>query len=174
MENDIFRLFSIPNIKVYVDTFWFFNHCMKDNFFNAHIMVRMLAIDCYYGKNSYGWDWYNKMQYERVKDNPLVPKHMAYHEEEFKKLILSFEKKGFDENYPIIVNNELLFIDGAHRLALALHFGIKRIPISIDSKYYYINNRDYSFEWFKNHGMDYVKEQALLKYKDICKNYGDD
>lgn len=56
MNNDLISLFDIPKIKVSVDTFWFFKHCMKDNYFNAHIMIRMLAIDCYYGKNDYGWD----------------------------------------------------------------------------------------------------------------------
>lgn len=50
MNNDLISLFDIPKIKVSVDTFWFFKHCMKDNYFNAHIMIRMLAIDCYYGK----------------------------------------------------------------------------------------------------------------------------
>lgn len=69
MNNDLISLFDIPKIKVSVDTFWFFKHCMKDNYFNAHIMIRMLAIDCYYGKNDYGWDWYNKMQLTRVADN---------------------------------------------------------------------------------------------------------
>lgn len=174
MNNDIIRLFSIPNIKVSVDTFWFFKHCMKNNFFNAHIMVRMIAIDCYYKKNDYGWNWYNEMQMKRVNDNPLIPKHMAYHEEEFKTLINSFEKNGFIEEYPIVVNKDFLFIDGAHRLALALYFGIKRITITIDEKYYNLDSKDFSFDWFENHEMGYVKEKALQKYKQICKRYGDE
>jgi len=174
MNNDIIRLFSIPNIKVSVDTFWFFKHCMKNNFFNAHIMIRILAIDCYYKKNDYGWNWYNEMQIRRVNDNPLIPKHMAYHEEEFKTLIKSFEKNGFIEEYPIVVNKDFLFIDGAHRLALALYFGIKRITVTIDEKYYNLDSRDFSFDWFESHEMGYVKEEAIQKYKQICKRYGDE
>lgn len=172
MYNDLISLFDIPNIKVSIDTFCFFNHCMKDNFFNAHIMIRMLAIDCYYNKNNFGWDWYNKMQYERVYDNPLVPKRMAYHEEEFKKLIRSFEKNGFIEQHPIVVNKDLMFIDGAHRLSLALYFGIEKIPITIDKKYYHLESRDYSFEWFRQHGMGYMEEKAMEKHKEICLKYG--
>ena len=154
------------------NTFWFFKHCMKDNYFNAHIMIRMLAIDCYYGKNDFGWDWYNEMQIKRVKDNPLIPKHMAYHEEEFKELIKSFEVDGFNQSYPIVVNKEMLFIDGAHRLALALYFGIERIPITVDKDYYYIDSRDYSFDWFDNHEMGYVQQKALEKYDEIYKKFG--
>ena len=174
MNNDIVNLFSIPGVEVTVDTFWFFNHCMKDNFFNAQIMIRMIAIDCYYNKNDYGWDWYNEMQIKRVNDNPLIPKHMAYHEAEFKKLIQSFEKNGFLKDCPIVVNKDFLFIDGAHRLALALYFGIKRIPITIDKEYYNLETKDYSFDWFDKHDMKYVKEKALEKYKEICKMNGGD
>lgn len=174
MRNDIIELFTIPNIKVSVDTFWFFKHCMKNNFFNAHIMVRMIAIDCYYKKNNYGWNWYNEMQIKRVNDNPLIPKHMAYHEEEFKALIKSFEKNGFMEENPIVVNKDFLFIDGAHRLALALYFGIKRITITVDEKYYNLTSRDFSFDWFESHEMGYIKEESIQKYKQICKRYGDE
>ncbi len=174
MNNDLLSLFKIPNINVKLDTFWFFKHCMKDNFFNAHILVRLLAIDCYYGKNDFGFDWYNEMQQKRVKDNPLVPKHMANHEKEFRKLIKSFESKGYIDDYPIVVNKDLLFIDGAHRLALALYFGIKEIPITVDEKYYFIDSRDYSFEWFKKHDMVYVIPEALEKYREICEKYEGD
>ena len=173
-KNDLFNLIDIPNVKISVDTYWLFKHCMKDNFFNAHIMVRMLAIDCYYKKNDYGWDWYNEMQRKRVADNPLIPKHMAEHEEEFKQLIKSFEKNGFIEEYPIILNQEQLFIDGAHRLALALYFGIKRITIAFDKEYYDIKSRDFSFNWFEEHGMGYVKVKAKEKYNEICKKYEGD
>lgn len=168
-KNDLFNLINIPNIKISINTYWLFKHCMKDNFFNAHIMIRMIAIDCYYKKNDYGWDWYNEMQRKRVADNPLVPKYMAEHENEFKKLIESFEINGFIEDYPIVLNKELMFIDGAHRLALALYFGIERILITFDEEYYNIKSRDYSFDWFETHDMGYVKEKALEKYNEICK-----
>ena len=172
MNDELIKLFEIPEIKVTVDTFWFFKHCMKDNYFNAHIMVRLIAIDCFYGKNEYGWDWYNKMQTKRVKDNPLIPKHMANREKEFKELIKSFEKNGYIDKYPIVVNKDLLFIDGAHRLALALYFGIDRIPITIDKNYYNFESKDYSFDWFEKKNMGYIKEEAMKKYEQICRKYG--
>jgi len=174
MNNDLISLFEIPGIKVSVDTFWFFKHCMGDNFFNAHIMIRMLAIDCYYGKNNFGFDWYNKMQYTRVKNNPLVPKNMAYHEQEFRNLIVSFETNGFIESNPIVVNKDLMFIDGAHRLALAIYFNVKRITITVDRNYYFLDSMDYSFDWLAKKGMGYMKEEAMKKYDEICKKYGDE
>lgn len=170
-DNDLFNLIDIPNIKISIDTYWLFKHCMKDNFFNAHIMIRMIAIDCYYKKNDYGWNWYNEMQRKRVADNPRVPKHMAEHEEEFKQLIKSFEKNGFIEDNPIVLNQELLFIDGAHRLALALYFGIERVFITFNKEYYNHQSRDYSFDWFDEHDMGYVKEKAKEKYNEICEKY---
>ena len=169
--NDVFKLFDIPGIGLKVNTFSFFKHCMKDNFFNAHIMIKMLAIDCYFGKNDYGWKWYNEMQKKRVADNPLIPKHMAYHEKEFKELIESFEKNGYLEEKPIIVNKDFLFIDGSHRLALALYFGIKEVPISIDKNYFDIESKDYSFDWFDKHGMEFVRQNAMEKYNEICEKY---
>ena len=171
MNNDLISLFDIPGIKVSVDTFWFFNHCMKNNYFNAHIMIRMLAIDCYYNKNNFGWDWYNTMQKKRVNDNPLIPPEMANHEKEFKQLIKSFEENGFIESNPIVINKDFLFIDGAHRLALALYFGIKRITVTVDKNYYFLDSRDFSFKWFEEQGMGYVKEKAMKKYNEICEMY---
>lgn len=169
--NEVFKLFDIPGIEIKVNTFSFFKHCMKDNFFNAHIMIKMLAIDCYFGKNDYGWKWYNEMQKKRVEDNPLIPKYMAYHEKEFRELIESFEKNGYIDKNPIIVNKDFLFIDGSHRLALALYFGIKEVPISIDKKYFDIESKDYSFDWFDKHGMEFVRQDALKKYDEICMRY---
>lgn len=170
-QKEIFSLFEIPNVQVLVDTIWLFQHCMKENYFNAHIMIKLLAIDCYYGKNDFGFKWYNEMQIKRVADNPIIPKYMAYHEKEFKELIKSFEQNGFMVDNPIIVNRDFLFIDGSHRLALALYFGIKQVPIAIDKKYFDISVKDYSFAWFADHDMAYVKKEALKKYVEICEKY---
>ena len=163
---------KVKNEKlINVNPYWIFQKCMKDCFFCAHILVRMIAIDCYYKKNDYGWEWYNEMQIKRVNDNPLIPKHMADHEEEFKELIRSFEENGFIEKNPIVVNEKYMLLDGAHRLALALYMGLNNITMVIDKKYNDFEMKDYSFDWFKKHEMGYVQEEAMKKYNEIKKKY---
>ena len=49
----------------------------------------------------------------------------------FKKLISDIQLKGFDYNYPIIVDKQLHIIDGSHRMACALYFHIEEITIKI-------------------------------------------
>ena len=145
MENKLVELFNIPNIKVEVDTIWLFNHIMKDNYFSAHLMIRLLAIRNYFNENDYGWKLYNKMQNERVASNPLVPKYMADHEEQFKELIESMKQNSFDYNH----------------------------PITITKKSYYDEVRDYSIDWFKEHNLNDCVEPALSEYTRIRKVYGD-
>lgn len=167
MNEKVIDLFNIDSIEVSVDTYWLFKKNMKDNYYNSSILIKMLAIDNYYNKNSFGFNWYNEMQLKRVNDNPMIPKYMAYHEDEFKTLIDNFEKCGFDKKYPIVLNKDFLIVDGTHRLALALYFNIKRIYIKIDQKSYCLESKDYSLEWFKNHDMGFVENELIKKYNMI-------
>lgn len=80
------------------------------------IAVRQLAIEQYYGKNKIGYDLYTRMQ----------TKHYGYGEfwrDRFIKLILSYEQHGQDKDHPIELDDNLMLIDGAGRLALALYHG---------------------------------------------------
>lgn len=169
MSNEITNLFNIPTLSVEVDSIWLFKHNMGNNYYNSSILVKMIAIDCFYKKNDYGFNWYNKMQLKRVKDNPMIPKYMAYHENEFRDLIKSFEENGFDSKKPIILNKDFYIVDGTHRLALALYMGIKRISIKIDEKSYYLQSKDFSINWFKNNGMAYVEKEVIKKYNEVLK-----
>lgn len=170
-NNELIDFFKIPNLYSVVDTFWLFKRIMKDDFFSAHIMIRILAIKNYYHENSNGWELYNKMQNERVASNPLVPKYMADHQEDFKKLIKSFEKNGYDYNYPIVINKDYMIIDGAHRLACCIYFGIEKVPVIITPKSYYDEVRDYSFNWFKKHNLNDCIEPGMNEYKSIEKKW---
>ena len=158
MENKLVELFNIPNIKVEVDTIWLFNHIMKDNYFSAHLMIRLLAIRNYFNENDYGWKLYNKMQNERVASNPLVPKYMADHEEQFKELIESMKQNSFDYNHPITINKD---------------FGLDNVTVTLTKKSYYDEVRDYSIDWFKEHNLNDCVEPALSEYTRIRKAYGD-
>ena len=72
----------------------------------SDIMIRILAIEEYYGKNNIGFKMYNKMQEIRVKGNKLIPQHQMFYEKEFKTLIKSFEENGFINTNPIYLNED--------------------------------------------------------------------
>lgn len=152
---------------IFVDTLWLFRNFLSDNFNNAHFMIRYLAIDNYYKKNEFGWTYYNEMQRERVANNNMVPKEMADNQKNFELLIQSFERNGFLFDNPILVNNKIMLLDGAHRLTLALYFNIKQVPIKLDEKHHDFITKDYSFEWFKKNHMGYMIPKAMEIYRKI-------
>ena len=73
MKNDLCKLSNFNDIQIIVKPLFLFVNSMRDNYNCADILVRLLAIDCYYGKNNDGFKIYNEMQYKRVIKNPNVP-----------------------------------------------------------------------------------------------------
>ena len=173
MKNDLCKLSNFNDIQIIVKPLFLFVNSMRDNYNCADILVRLLAIDCYYGKNNDGFKIYNEMQYKRVIKNPNVPNERAYNEKHFIELIKSFEKNKFDFQYPLQVNRDIEILDGAHRLALALYNHIDYVPIyfsdcRLDRKI------DYSLEWFKKERMERYIPKIIEKYNDLVKEYEED
>lgn len=114
----------------------------KEGLFNRYdIVVRLLAIEEYYGKNNYGFSLYERMQSQRAQDMSYGKISM----QRFIKLIESYEKKGYKENSELIIDEKLHLVDGSHRLALALYFGVTRLTARI------VQRDDevlYGKEWF--------------------------
>lgn len=164
----IVELSNIPGTKIYFNTKWFLMHSMGKNMNIADIMIRLLAIENYYGKNDFGFKLYNKMQKIRVEANPLIPQYRANNEERFKQIIKSFETKKFIEKYPIIINEDFKLFDGTHRLSCSIFFNIKQIPVKFEERTIE-RHPDYSLKWFENVGLgDYIpiiKE----KYKKVIR-----
>lgn len=167
-NNDLLNIFKMRGIVVKIPTMWFFKNSMKDNFYNAHLMVRYKAIQAYYGEtdNSW-WNYYNLMQAKRYEYKPMIGKDKLYNEENFKKLIQSFENNGFLDRYPIIVNKYMRLVDGSHRLSLALYFNIDYVPIVITEKSLNLDP-EYSLDWLVNNGFENKKDEILDTYKYIC------
>lgn len=166
MKKYLCRLSQLRGISVYVNPMFLFMNTMGDNFNCADVLVRLLAIDCYYGKNKNGFDIYNEMQMKRVLKNPNVPNDRAYNQERFIELIKSFENNKFDDNYPIQINKEVEVLDGVHRLALSLYHHIDRVPV------YFSESRldrkvDYSLEWFKSEDMEKYIPDIIKKYEEL-------
>ncbi len=160
------ELSNIPNVKIYFNTKWFLKHSMGENMNIADIMIRILAIENYYGKNDFGFKLYNKMQNIRVSSNPLIPQIRANNEERFRKIIKSFEKNNFIEDYPIIINEDFKLFNGTHRLACSLFFDIKQIPVKFEERTIE-KHPDYSLEWFEKVGLGNYIPIIKKKYKEI-------
>ncbi len=170
-NEELINLFQIPNIKVKVPTIWLLKNSMRDDYYNAHLMVRYKVIENFYKDNGRKW-WniYNEMQKTRVSQKTIIDSSKADNEEKFKKLILSFEQNGFNENYPIIVNKYFRLVDGSHRLALALYFKIPYVTIKIDSLSYNIDP-EYSLSWFLENGFNYLEKVIIETYDKINKEW---
>ena len=103
-------------------------------------IVRLLAIENYYGLNNCGWNLYCKMQ-----DSRKFKGYSIESKENFIKLIKSWEENGYDVNSSIIVNSKIKLWDGSHRLALALFHNIKKLSLSIND---ISDTHFYGIEWF--------------------------
>jgi len=137
----------------YVSTRWLLEQNLK-NMFSSDILIRMNTIKCYFENNNHGWELYNEMQNLRVSAIKTIPRHMLNYQNEFIKLIESMKAIGYDPNYPIMVNQNMITVDGAHRLACAMYFGIEELPITTNEKFYNLLPRPYDLEWFKNNNLN--------------------
>lgn len=136
----------------------FFQHNGVNDFNRYDMIVRLLAVEEYYGKNNYGFDLYLRMQGVRS-----ACKKAQKGAERFKSLIESYEKNGYDHNSRIELDKNLHLIDGSHRLALAMYHNIPVITAKVRS---YSLDVYYSIEWFKVN--DFTDEECdILKAKYI-------
>ena len=110
--------------------------------FNRYdIIVRLLAIEEYYGKNNYGFYLYQKMQSKRAQDDSYGEVSL----QRFIRLIQSYETNGYLADSELIIDKELHLVDGSHRLALAIYFGIHRLTVRIVKRE---DKAVYGKEWF--------------------------
>lgn len=162
MANNKVLNYDIIEIGV-LDSRWVFGRSMRKNINRADILVRMLAIDDFYNKNDFGFRFYNEMQRIRCALNSKIPINYADHQEDFIKLINSMIK-GYNYNYPIILNKNKELLDGSHRLSLCLYYDIKQIPVIVCNNE---TNVDYSLDWFLRNGLQHFEEYILQKYREI-------
>ena len=126
-----------------LDTEWLFSHSMKQNINRADILVRMQRLRC--------------------KLNPNAPADHADYQDEFIKLIRSFEN-GYDYRYPIILNRHRELLDGSHRLSLCLYNNISQVPVLVYDDPALV---DYSLEWFISNGLNYFEPFIRQKYYEV-------
>ena len=95
----------------------FFQEVSSEGFNRYDMIVRLLAIENYYGKNEYGFNLYRKMQAARIGIDSVEPAVFR-----FRKLIESYENNGYDSSSEIELDSCLHLYDGSHRMAMALYY----------------------------------------------------
>ncbi|MBX2965962.1 MAG: methyltransferase domain-containing protein [Cyclobacteriaceae bacterium] len=169
------KISAIPRMvsgqyKFYISPSLLFLLQHKEGKLNRYsLIVRYLAIEHLQGKNSIGLNLYNRMQ--AARENYLKENGIAIRKEDrvdekqntLSPLIKSFSTKGFDKNFPIIVNTGFHLIDGSHRLACALYFNIDKVLIKRITQ----PEAYYGLDWFRN--IFNEEEIALLEttYKEL-------
>ena len=84
MNEDLIKLFSIPNIVVKIPTIWLLKNSMINEsiLYNAHLMVRYKTIESYINNKNDWCDTYNRMQRIRVSQKAIIPREYegVFHE----------------------------------------------------------------------------------------------
>ena len=127
---------------------------VNNQFNRFDIIVRYNAIHSYLNNDNEGLYLYQRMQDCRAGSqykNPL---------KKFKILIENYKSVGYSPDSPIIVNNELHILDGAHRLACALYFQTPFVSVKVDGK---MSCSAYGLDWFKE--SDYSNKELLFLSK---------
>ena len=128
-----------------------------------------MAIEQYYKNNNIGFALYDKMQKNRMEyRDDKNDRHNTI--DEFKGLLNSIEKNGFDYSSSLTVDRNQQLCDGAHRFARAIYFKIPVIPVKVLR-----TNSDitYGIDWFRNYHFN-SEELEIMKNKgeEIMSHYG--
>ncbi len=120
------------------------------------IVVRLFAIEQYYGKNAVGYDMYARLQNNIVKGKFWLSR--------FEKLIQSFEANGYNKEMPIEVDENIQIIDGAGRLALAIYYNEEFVPVRFHKT---TIKREYNYNhlWELNYSREEIK---LIQEKAVA------
>lgn len=103
----------------------------EGDLFNRYdIVISLLAVEEYYGKNNCGYSLYEKMRNRRFP-NVSYDRNAR---QRFIKLIEAYEGNDYRGDSELIVDEALHLVDGVHRLALAIYFGVDRLAVRIEER----------------------------------------
>lgn len=146
-------------------------HFYKGEFFRYDILMRYKAVQSILCGEEAFLDYYKRMQNIAWGVKTL---------NRLEALIYSIKDKGYFERSPIVISRSTFYdsffrlvnghvIDGAHRLACALYFGIKELPVEIVSRE---GGKKFGKQWFLDHGfalkvmeeLDQTKHQLFFQH----------
>lgn len=154
------------------------------------LSVRYLAIEEYYQRNNFGFELYKKMHvlggnYGQINENEKYYRKRnrkkrgakfgigkeEHSIEQFKELIESFEKNGYDENSYVMADRNLLSMNGSHRTAIAVYKKQEFINVELKNRLF---DRRYSVDWFWQNGFtrNEIKkiDETVHAIVDDCRN----
>jgi len=144
----------------------YFSHQVIDNGFSRYdIIIRYMFVREYYRVGSP-----NKLQYP-LYEKLIKTRGRFAKSSKFIDLIRSFERKGYDPKYPIMMSNEYINSGGTHRIAICLHMKIYEIPV-IFNDHYKDKWRDFSGERLVDYGMEKYVEECVRTKQLIFKRLG--
>jgi len=128
-------------------------------FDGCDILIRVAFIRELLSKSSnHMWrDIYYKMQEARG----YIDSHNS---ESFSSLIKSVGEKGMLLNQQISIDNKDMLVDGSHRLACALYFGVPMVGVCRQHNIF--KRRGYSLDWFKENGFTSLEVESIETIKN--------
>ena len=154
--------YAIISVKDYILAQY--NNGRFSDFHMVDLAHRLFAIEQYYGKNTFGYELYRKMQ--EISGGNTYENWLK----RFQKLIQEYDKSRiFNEQYPLVsfVNNWNLK-DGAHRLALAYYHGEEFVPVKIE--YEWRDRRwNYNWLWSGEYGSEKFSAEEIKLITDRTK-----
>lgn len=123
------------------------------DFNRLDVIVRYLAVECYYKMNDYGLELYRKMQEARIGQG-----YGDTAVKRFMELIKSYQLYGYDDSSEIELDENLMLIDGSHRLALVLFYHKRTAPCKVRP---YRTDIYYGIAWFVEHGFSMSEIQLI-------------
>lgn len=124
-----------------------------DNYRFVNGVVELLAIENYFLKNEYGFDYYRRMQDGNYFD----------WESRFKKLIESFDKNGYEKKHFVQLAKDFAVMDGSHRIMLAWYNNLEFINGKV---YQTERDRPFNIDFFWEKGFDLSECEIIKKKRD--------
>lgn len=119
------------------------------------VIVNYLAIDDFLNGREKYINLYKSMKMKRLRCTYEKADQLWI---KFTELIENIKDSGYDSTKPILVDNKYHIFDGSHRLAVALFFGIEKIPVKISPKEF---RNIYDINWFWMNGFSDLELQDL-------------
>lgn len=154
-EHDIIVDYVSYDINVYIDDLMAMQVDKYGEYNRMDIFVKYLAIDSYIKNDSYGIEIYKKMQQKRLK---LSDSQINEDWIKFRDLIDSIRERGCIQSSFLVCDEQMHLMDGAHRIAAYIYFGIQMVSVKVVPKVFECN---YGIYWFWENEFDQTEIKSI-------------